>query len=82
MVASVHIEVGISRQQFVPMSGLQNFTLKTNFLKVLIVQKVKIFHLLFLTFKVQNLAYANICDDHHSSVLWSLNMQFNKHAVV
>jgi len=22
------------------------------------------------------------CDDRHSSVLWSLDMQFNKHAVV
>jgi len=26
--------------------------------------------------------YENICDDHHSSFLCSLDMQFNKHAVV
>ena len=48
------IEVHIYRQQFVPMSGLQNLT---SLVKVigLIVQKVKIFDLLVLTCKVQNL---------------------------
>ena len=36
--------------------------------------------LLVLTFKFK--IYENICDDHHSSVLCSLDMQFTKHAVV
>jgi len=51
------IDVDISRQQFVPMSGLQNnyLTLKNEFLKVLIVQKVQIFNQLVLTSKVPNL---------------------------
>jgi len=51
-------KIDISRQQFVPMSGMsgfQNLTLNANFLKVVIVQKVKIFNLLILTFKVPNL---------------------------
>jgi len=33
-----------------------------------------------LTLKFQ--IYENICDDHHWCALWSLDMQFNKHAVV
>jgi len=52
------IEVGISRQQFVSTVNLrmEQFDFKgTNFLKVLIVQKVKIFDLLISTFQVPNL---------------------------
>ena len=46
-----------------------------------IVQKVKIFDLLvFLLLKFH--ISENICDDYHISVLCSLDMQFNKHAVV
>jgi len=67
------------------MSGLQNLTLENDFFKVLHVTflKVKNVDPLVLTFKVPNLyEYTFICDDLHIGVLCSLDMQFNKHAVV
>ena len=36
--------------------------------------------MVFLLLKFQ--IYGNMCDDHHSSVLCSLDVQFNKHATV
>jgi len=56
MVASVqNRSIDISHQQFVPMSELENLTLKNDFLKrSRNSSKVKIFDLLVLTFKVPN----------------------------
>src|SRR6218665_868245 len=67
--------------KFIPMSGLQNLTLKNEFLKSPYSSLSENFRsILVLILKCQ--IYENICDDHHSSVLCSLDMQFNKHAVV
>jgi len=48
-------------------------TLQNKFFKVLTFQKVKIFDLLGLIFKVRNLWEKPVWDDHHSSVLCSLD---------
>jgi len=60
---------------------IAEFDFEKRFLKksyLTLVQKVKILNLLVSKFQI----YENICDNHHSSVLWSLDMQSNKHAVV
>ena len=69
-----------SRQQFVPMSGLQKLTLKKGIFKSPNSSKSENFDLLILIFKVPNFMRIIICDNHSCSVLRSLDMQFNKHA--